>query len=96
MLLLPESLTLRDARDVMRLLKVSLERESESVLVIEGSSLRRFDSSAIAVLLECRRLAQAWGKQFELRGLPPQLVELARLYGVLPLLEQAVPAVTPA
>ena len=82
MLLLPESLTLREARDAMRLLKTTLESESDTLLTIDGSQLQRFDSSALAVLLECRRLAQAWGKRFELRALPPKLTELAQLYGI--------------
>lgn len=82
MLLLPESLTLREARTALRLLRVALESEAEPVLVIDGSQLKRFDSSALAVLLECRRLAQAWGKSFELRALPPKLGELAKLYGI--------------
>jgi phospholipid transport system transporter-binding protein len=93
MLLLPESLTLREARDAMRLLKVALESEAEPLLVIDGSQLRRFDSSALAVLLECRRLALAWGKRFELQALPPKLSELAKLYGIDELL---VPAAAPA
>ena len=82
MLLLPVTLTLLEARDALRLLKMSLEREAEPLLVVDGSQLERFDSSALAVLLECRRLADAWGKRFELHGLPPKLLELARLYGV--------------
>jgi phospholipid transport system transporter-binding protein len=81
-LLLPEALTLVEARDTLRLLKVSLEREAEPLLVVDGAQLRRFDSSALAVLLECRRLAEAWGKRFELHSLPEKLVELARLYGM--------------
>lgn len=86
MLLLPESLTLREARDTLRLLTVSLEREAEPLLVVDGSQLQHFDSSALAVLLECRRLAQAWGKRFEVRALPRQLSELAALYGIAELL----------
>ncbi|QAZ38857.1 anti-anti-sigma factor [Methylibium sp. Pch-M] len=82
MLLLPETLTLNEARDTLRLLKVSLEREAEPLLVIDGSQLQRFDSTALAVLLECRRLAQAWGKRFELTALPEKLSELSRLYGI--------------
>ena len=82
MLVLPASLTMREARDALRLLTVSLERESEAELVIDGSQLERFDSSALAVLLECRRLADAWVKRFTLIALPPPLAELARLYGV--------------
>jgi phospholipid transport system transporter-binding protein len=87
MLLLPETLTLAEARDALRLLEVALKRESEPLLVIDASQLKRFDSSALAVLLECRRLADAWGKRFELRELPQQLGDLARLYGVDALLD---------
>lgn len=87
MLLLPETLTLREARDTLRLLETALKREAEPRLVIDASQLKRFDSSALAVLLECRRLASAWGKVFELRKLPPQLGDLARLYGIDTLLD---------
>jgi phospholipid transport system transporter-binding protein len=87
-LLLPETLSLREARDTLRLLKVSLEREAEPLLVIDGSQLRHFDSSALAVLIECRRLAQAWGKRYEVRSLPQHLRELAELYGIAELLTQ--------
>ncbi|HEU4458933.1 MAG TPA: STAS domain-containing protein [Methylibium sp.] len=89
MLLLPESLTLREARDAMRLLKTTLESEADALLIVDGSQLQRFDSSALAVLLECRRLAEAWGKSFELRAVPDKLAELARLYGIDELLAPA-------
>lgn len=98
MLLLPETLTLVEASDTLRLLKVSLEREADPLLVIDGAQLRRFDSTALAVLLECRRLAEAWGKRFQLHSLPEGLVELARLYGMDEVLglAPAEAAVTPA
>lgn len=86
MLLLPETLTVREARDTMRLLKLALESESDPLLLVDGSQLRRFDSSALAVLLECRRLAQAWGKRFALQAMPHKLDELAKLYGIADLL----------
>ena len=49
---------------------------------IDASALKDFDSSALAVLLECRRIAQASGKAFTVRGVPAPLAELAGLYGV--------------
>ncbi|HXD08046.1 MAG TPA: STAS domain-containing protein [Burkholderiaceae bacterium] len=82
MLVLPQTLTHREARDTLRLLKVSMQREPQELLTVDGSQLQRFDSSALAVLLECRRLAQAWGKRFELRHAPQALGELARVYGI--------------
>lgn len=48
----------------------------------DASQLQEFDSSALAVLLDCRRAATAAGKQFFVQGLPARLRQLAGLYGV--------------
>lgn len=82
MLLLPASLTAREANDARRLLTQALKSESGAAIVVDAANLAHFDSSALAVLLECHRAADAWGKPFELRHAPPQLAALARLYGV--------------
>ena len=50
--------------------------------------------SALVVLLECRRLAQAWGRGFNVRNPPEKLASLARLYGVGDLLFASAPAET--
>jgi phospholipid transport system transporter-binding protein len=89
MLLLPQTVTLREAQDTLRMLSQALQREQASALTVDASPLRELDSAAIAVLLECRRLAQAWGKSFSIHGAPAKLVELARLYGVDGLLSLA-------
>ena len=90
MLLLPATITAREARDTQRLLAQALQGEPQSGVVIDASNLLQFDSAALAVLLECRRLAQAWGKRFALHNPPPKLVALARLYGVDGLLLEPV------
>ncbi len=90
MLVLPAILTTREARDTLRMLSQALPRETDAAVVVDASALEQLDTSAIAVLLECRRLAQAWGKPFELRRAPAKLAALARLYGVAELL--ALPA----
>jgi phospholipid transport system transporter-binding protein len=82
MLLLPATVTAREAPDALRMLAQVLQREPETGVVVDASGLRQFDSSVLAVLLECRRLAQAWGKAFAVRHAPPKLAALARLYGV--------------
>ena len=82
MLLLPASVTSREANDTRRLLLQALKGEPEAGVVVDASNLQRFDSAALAVLLECQRAADAWGKSFELRNAPPKLAALARLYGV--------------
>jgi len=43
----------------------------------------------VAVLLECQRLAQAWGKSFEIRQAPAKLLSLIKLYGVDALLSKS-------
>ena len=82
MLLLPASITARDATDARRLLTQSLKGEPGDVVVVDAANLVQFDSSALAVLLECQRAAQAWGKRFGVRQAPPKLLALAKLYGV--------------
>jgi phospholipid transport system transporter-binding protein len=82
MLLLPATITAREARDTQRLLAQALQNEPESGVVVDAGNLQQFDSSALAVLLECQRLAQAFGKSFAVRNAPPKLAALAKLYGV--------------
>jgi len=87
MLLLPEVVGIGEAREVVRLLRQSLPREPADQLLIDAGGLQNFDSSVLAVLLECRRLAQASGRSFAMRGAPPRLSQLARLHGVHELLD---------
>jgi phospholipid transport system transporter-binding protein len=83
MLLLPATLTAREARDTLRMLTQALQKEgSEAAVVVDAGPLQHFDSAALAVLLEVDRLAQAWGRQFSIRSAPAKLAALAKLYGV--------------
>jgi phospholipid transport system transporter-binding protein len=96
-LLLPDTLTAREARNTLRMLKQALEKEgSESAVVVDAGPLHRFDSSALAVLLEIDRLAQAWGRDFAIRSAPAKLAALAKLYGVEALLLKPEGAVVAA
>lgn len=90
MLLLPSMLTENEARDTLRMLKQAMDREGgEQLVVVDAAPLTRFDSSALAVLLECQRQARATGRKLVLRNTPIRLTELARLYGVDALVLQA-------
>ncbi len=83
MLLLPATLTSREARVTLRMLKHALQSEgSEGPVIVEAGSLQVLDSAALAVLLEVERLAVAWGRAFVVRGVPSRLAALAKLYGV--------------
>jgi len=95
MLVLPATVTTQEARDTQRMLAQTLQQgvqtQTEPVVTVDASGLQHFDSAALAVLLECQRLAQAWGKGFAVRNAPSKLTELARLYGVDALLMPAEP-----
>ncbi len=96
MLLLPATLTSREARDTLRMLRQVLESEGgDGPVVVNAAPLQQLDSSALAVLLEIERLAGAWGRGFAVRGAPPKLAALAKLYGldVLLLKPEPQPAV---
>lgn len=80
MLQLPVDLRQANVPAFLRELPAYVARES--AVVIDASALSHFDSSAIAVLLECRRVALASGKTFATKGLPARLLQLAGLYGV--------------
>ncbi|WP_284615795.1 STAS domain-containing protein [Aquabacterium humicola] len=77
---LPAVLTIVEARAEAERLVAALAAEDQPVL--DASGLQTLDTSAIAVLLECRRAAQAAGKTLQVVGAPPKLGQLAKLYGV--------------
>ena len=86
MLVLPTELTHRQASVSLRMLLQALKAQGESQVVVDAGALATFDSSALAVLLECRRVAVSEGKGFMVKALPPALASLAGLYGVQELL----------
>lgn len=88
MLVLPNELTQAQAGACLRMLLQGLREHSEAEVVIDASVLQRFDSSALAVLLEARRESLALGRRFSIRNLPQRLRNLAGLYGVLELLSE--------
>ncbi len=58
-------------------------------VVLDASALAEFDSSALAVLLGLRRVLTQKGSALRVEGMTPRLRELARLYGVMDLLQHA-------
>jgi len=88
-LVLPAELTHAHAVACCRMLLQGMKSDPGAQAVADASGLRQFDSSALAVLLECRREALALGKSFAVHRLPAKLRELAGLYGVAELLPAA-------
>lgn len=88
MLVLPAELTHAQAATCLNMLRDAARAEKDALLVVDAAALTRFDSSALAVLLECRRDCLHDGKGFAVRALAPRLRELAELYGVSELLAE--------
>jgi len=86
MLVLPAELTHAQATASLRVLLQGLRSQAGTAVVVDATALTRFDSSALAVLLECRRESSSLGCSFAVRGLPQRLAALAGLYGVAELL----------
>jgi phospholipid transport system transporter-binding protein len=78
---LQPTLTLRTAEVALRQLRAEGTSRAGG-WSIDASALVDFDSAALALLLEARRLAQAAGQGFVVTGAPPKLTQLAQLYGV--------------
>jgi len=91
MLLLPATVTLAEASDTLRMLAQAVPGEPDAEVALDAAALERFDTSVLAVMLECRRLAQSGGRSFAVRRVPPKLAALAALYGVDALLFEPAP-----
>jgi phospholipid transport system transporter-binding protein len=88
LLVLPAEITQAKALTCLTMLQTAARAGSDAEVVIDAAPLAHFDSSALAVLLECRRESLAGGKSFAVTGMPPRLAELAALYGVAALLTE--------
>lgn len=91
---LPATLTLPSARQTTQALAQALAAlPAGGTFCVDASGLAELDTSALAVLLQARRDAQARGLAWQLQSAPPKLRQLAALYGVEALLwPPAVPA----
>jgi phospholipid transport system transporter-binding protein len=67
-----------------------LQRLNGSGLYADFSSVESVDSAAVSMLLAWTRAAQRGNYKFSVSGLPPDLLSLARLYGVEDLLPKPV------
>lgn len=89
MLVLPVDLTHSQARACLQMLVQGLRLEQGPMVVVDAASLSRFDSAALAVLLEFRRVSLAIGKNLAIRDMPARLRDLALVYGIAELLPPA-------
>ena len=88
MLALPASLTFADVPAVLAQLRQAIGQNGTE-LAVDGGALRQFDSSALALLLECRRQAEVAKRPLRFVALPQRLLDLAQMYGIAGLLDLA-------
>ena len=79
---LPASLTLKDAQAVLESLRQSFAADSGDTWRIDAGAVAQLDTSALAVLLECARIAAGAKRKLEILNAPPRMSDLAHLYGV--------------
>jgi phospholipid transport system transporter-binding protein len=89
MLVLPADLTRGQANACLQMLVQGLRALPDKQVVVDAGALQRFDSSALAVLLELRRESQAQGKSLTMQALPARLQDLATAYGIAELMSPA-------
>ena len=89
MLVLPQELMQSQAMACLAMLVQGLRTQSAPDVVVDATALSRFDSAALAVLLEFRRECLATGKRLTVRNLPTRLRDVATLYGIDELLVSA-------
>ena len=89
MLVLPHELTQSQAMASLATLSKDMRAHAEREVMLDAKPLTRFDSAALAVLLELQRQAATSGKRLLISGLPGRLSDLAALYGIAELLQSA-------
>ena len=83
---LPAVAGLEQASALVRDVDAAIAAATGDTVVLDAAALTEFDTSAVALLLHAQRAARARDLKLEVRGAPPKLLELARLYGVHELL----------
>jgi phospholipid transport system transporter-binding protein len=79
-LVMPAVLTHREAQACLREWVARLPAQGDAQ--VEATGLQRFDSSALAVLVALQRAARSRGCRVQVRHLPTQARQLARVYGI--------------
>ena len=87
-LTLPDELTADTVIAAQQLLAQAIAAApAKAAIVLDAAQVRSFDSACLAMLLECRRLAQSTHKTLAVSVWTPSLQSLAKMYGVLHLLD---------
>ena len=88
-LVLPADIRHGNAAASLSQLQAQIRNSPNAEVEVEAGQLANFDSSALAVLLGCRREAESLTKTLKFKQFPTKLRELAKLYGVSELLVES-------
>lgn len=83
---LPERISLENAQLVLESLQSQIRAAGSNEICLDATALREVDSTVLAVLLACRRTADAGRQSFSVCHTPAKLADLAGLYSVQDLL----------
>ena len=89
LLTLPADLRHSNAAACLAQLQSQIRSSTDKQIEIQAGALSDFDSSALAVLLGCRREAESLSKSLQFKQFPAKVRELALLYGVSELLVES-------
>ena len=89
LLTLPADLRHSNALACLAQLQSQIRSSMDTHIEIQAGALSDFDSSALAVLLGCRREAESLSKSLKFKQFPTKLRQLALLYGVSELLVES-------
>jgi len=88
MLALPERLTHREAAATLSRLQGELSAQPVGAAVVfDATPMQQYDTSALVVLIGLQRHARTEGRRCVLHSVPARLQQLAKVYGVLELLD---------
>lgn len=91
---LPENVTFKSAMECQIILAKSIsdfskklrqgnsDKSGHAYITLDAQAIKEFDSSVLAVLLECHRLVAREGLGLVVSNVSAQMHELAKLYGV--------------
>lgn len=81
-LVLPTTVTHAQATAQLAQWAAQLAQMGAEPVTLDCAALQHFDSTALALVLEVGRRARARGAHLQLRGVPPRLHDLAKVYGL--------------
>ena len=69
-------------KEIVNVLDQVNQYDWKESIVLDLSEIKEIDTSLISFILEQKRQAKKFGKEFNLKNSPPSLILLSKLYGI--------------